>query len=200
MAIPVDPKLAVVSERFARLFSSGRAWLANLEATQADMERHLDSPMARFLLPENGVPDTVASDQDEGQRAEGALSPLQQLETCETQEQICEVIARANDSTIDLRDAIPQIRKADLAKPTTGDRGIIKNLGSRLLESGRWERVRPAVYKLKGHPVAKGSTAGVVDGQIEPPRSEGDDSGEGMRVGGSPDLCRSDESSCDDSS
>ena len=109
--------------------------MADLEATYADMQRHLDSPMARFLLPENEAHDTVSSDQDEGRRAEGALSLLQQLETCTTQGQICEALARGGDSTVDLNEAAVYIRKAGLSTAKT-DHGLRKNLGSP--SAGEW--------------------------------------------------------------
>ena len=195
MTIPIDPKWVADSERFARLRASGRAWLADLDATHADMQRHLDSPMACFLLPENGAPEEVALERNDVPVSGGALSLLQQLETCTTQEQICEVLARAGDSTVDLKDAAVYIRKAGLSKAKT-DPGLIKNLGSRLLESGRWERVRPGVYGLKGAPVAEGSRAGSADGQMDPLHSEGDDSEDGMWSGVALDPYPPNESSC----
>ena len=195
MTIPIDPKWVADSERFARLRASGRAWLADLDATHADMQRHLDSPMACFLLPENGAPEEVALERNDVPMSGGALSLLRQLETCTTQEQVCEVLARGGDSTVDLNGAAVHIRRAGLSKAET-DRGLVKNLGSRLLESGRWERVRPGVYGLKGAPVAEGSRAGSADGQMNPLHSEGDDSEDGMLPGIPLDTCPSDRSSC----
>ena len=180
-------------ERFAKLRECAHAWLAGLEATQAEIQRHLDSPMARLLLLENEA--TTASSDQNIAGSEDDMVLLLQLEGRPTQEQICEVLARGNGSTVDLKDAAVHIRQAGLSEAKT-DRGLIKNLGSRLLESGRWARVRPAVYKLKEHPVAEGATAGVVDGEVEPFRSKEDDSEEGMWGGTSPDTRRSDESSC----
>ena len=196
MDIAIDAKLLGDLERFARLYTSAQAWLVDLEATHADIQQHLDSPMGRAVLLVNGACDTVSLDQNDVLGSGGALSLLQQLETCETQEQICEVMARANNSTIDLRDAIPQIRKAGLAKETTPDRGLTKNLGSRLIESGRWDRARPGVYKLKGFLTAEDSTARVVDGLLEPSRSSVSNLEEVMTPGVSLDACRTDVSSC----
>ena len=191
-----DPKLRSDLEGFARLLSSAQAWLADLEATQEDIRKHLDSPIGRAILQGNGDSDGMHVIQDEGLDLRDPLTLLQQLESCTKQEQVCEVLGRANRGTIVLKDSVPHIRRAGLAKETTTDSGITKNLGSRLIETGRWDRVRPGVYALRGFPTSKNSTAGGLDGQSEPSDASGDDPKEGILPGTSLDTCPSGISSC----
>ena len=143
MTISTSPGVPSIAERFARLHTSARDWLADLEATPGDVQRHLDSPIARALLQESEV--SVECD------AAGPVRPvaqLQLLEGCRTQEEFCGVLARSNGSTVDLREAVPHIRRAGLSSAEK-DSSLVRNLGFCLVRSGRWRRVRPGIYRLR---------------------------------------------------
>ena len=146
---PGVPSIGVpsIGERFARLHTSARDWLADLEANPGDVQRHLDSPIARALLQESEVPEAVSGEC--GAAGPGRpVAELRLLEGCRTQEEFCGVIARSNDSTVDLREVVPHIRRAGLSR-SEKDSSLVKNLGFCLVRSGRWRRVRPGVYRLR---------------------------------------------------
>ena len=150
MTVSTRSRPASSAERFARLYASCQAWVADLEATPDDVQRHLDSPVARALLGEDVL--DAALDSARGARAPAgpgiSMTELRQLESCQTQEGFCEVLARADDGPIVLREVVPHIRRAGLSEAKS-DVFLVKNLGTWLMRSGRWDRVRPGVYRLR---------------------------------------------------
>ena len=123
------------------------AWLGELQAAKDRLQQLLGDPagelsLSEFLARDSGVrPGQTYRPMFEGPRCPSLL------ENCTSQEQVVEFLARANNGVANLKDAVQVIRELGLSKAST-DRGLRRNLGTRLVDSGRWEKVGPSLYRL----------------------------------------------------
>ena len=155
-------------------------WYDRLKVLDQELERELSSPLAALLLSGDS-PSALAGTASMATAPESVVGLMVQLVECQSQEGVCEILARGNDGQVDLRDTVPYIRKAGLSEARS-DRGLIKNLGNRLVGSGRWDRVAPARYRLKNLVVTDYAMAGSDDFEDVPSEVEVD-STDGVMLG-----------------
>ncbi len=126
------------------LLEHSKAWIEDVDVFRSSVQKLLDHPFLASLGSLDGSLGEPGSERSGAEEPVGVL--LYELATCAEQGQICEVMARANGGVVDLKRAAPLIRWAGLSE-AKDDPGLIKNLGARLLRTGRWVRCGESVLR-----------------------------------------------------
>ena len=140
-------ELAKSLEILTELNERGQAWLQDVQRTRDSIQKIVASPMAMYLLGQDSCAYIPPSGSYHVPASTGAFSLLMDLQACTEQVEAAVLIARANQGRIDLREATALLREAGLSNART-DRDLRKNLGTRMIRSGKFIRVDECVYDL----------------------------------------------------
>ena len=141
-----------LEEILDRIQSPLRATLVGMEQTLAGIERTRrvmsDPVVARVInaIMEDSSPTDIA--RPRVRLPEHKILP-EDLSQCKTQEQVAELLARANGGVVRVEELARQIRRLGLTNATT-ERGLRRNVSSRLVENKRWVRDGVGVIRKVG--------------------------------------------------
>ena len=133
------------------------AWYADLMEAREHIQEVMAHPAVELFLnePATRCEDTGRLDDPDHSSPrhpmllpEGSSIP-EALQMCTTQEDVAMYLAKLNDGVVDLMEATPLIRELGLST-ANNDRGLRKNLGTRLVRSGRWAKVGTWKYQQLG--------------------------------------------------
>ena len=125
------------------------AWYTELRAARERIQEVMSHPATRLFLSEPNSYQEYLGGQYSRKEDPNKNYPQQEsqesdqlafLQICTTQEEVCAYFANLNDGVVDLFDATPVIQALGLST-TENARGLRKNLGTRLVRTGRWVKV-----------------------------------------------------------
>ena len=141
------------------------SWYTDLQAAKDRVREVMSHPATELFLREpatamKGV--GVRFDLNEDRKTQPPLTPEASdlpfaLQMATTQQAVCDYLARRNGGVVDLLEATPIILERGLTT-TENVRGIRKNLGTRLVRTGRWEKIGVWKYRLLAWPSSGFST------------------------------------------
>lgn len=130
------------------LLEHSESWIEDVKTFKRSAERLLEHPFLAALGALDGCRGEVTLERSETEVPAPVGILLYELAECTEQGQICEILARASGGLVDLKKAAPLIRWAGLSG-AKDDSGLAKNLGTRLLRTGRWVRCGESVLRWK---------------------------------------------------